>query len=63
MDVLINHPAFGSLWLSNAEIKDGIVYGLAWDDSQASSGYYPDDYTGEYTGMNFPVSCIRKRIG
>ena len=58
--VLINHPAFGSLWLDNAEIENGYVVGEAWDDSDVGSAYLPDDYQGEAVCMNFPAACIRK---
>ena len=61
MDVLINHPQFGSLWLTRAKIVDGYVEGLVWDSSDAGSPYMPDDYMGHYEYMNFPVSCIRKK--
>lgn len=60
MNVLINHPCVGSVWLTRAVIKDGYVIGDVWDDEQAGSPYYPDDYSGEYTTMNFPITCIRK---
>jgi len=58
MDVLINHPKFGSMWLDNAKIKDDTVYGEVWDYTQ--SMYMPSDYLGEKIVMNFPVTCIRK---
>ena len=61
LDVLIVHPAFGSLWLSDCEIKDGFVTGTTWDKTEVGSPYLPDDYMGENMVMNFPVSCIRKR--
>ncbi len=54
---LINHPAFGSLWLENARLEGDSVVGDAWDDSHAG---VPEDYKGEYVPMNFPKSCIRK---
>ena len=60
MNVLINHPGFGSLWLSNAYIKEGYVTGEAWDDSGVGSPYLPDDYMGEPVAMSFPIACIRK---
>lgn len=62
MTVLVNHPSFGSLYLTDCEIKDGFVEGFAWDDSGASSPYMPDDYLGERIVMNFPVTCIRKVV-
>jgi len=63
MRALINHPYFGSVWLSNATIKDGYVIGEAWDDSDVGSPYLPDDYMGQYTTLTFPISCIRKMRG
>lgn len=59
--VLISHPAFGSVWLSNVEYRDGSVIGEAWDSGMVGSPYYPDDYRGEPITMNFPQTCIRKR--
>ncbi len=63
---LINHPLYGSLWLSNVEIetvngKEYIV-GDCWDTSDVGSSYLPCDYRGEYQTMNFPISCVRKYI-
>ena len=63
MEVLINHPAFGSLWLVSAEIKNGYVTGETFDDSECGSPYLPDDYMGQWETMTFPVSCIRKTEG
>lgn len=60
MDILINHPKFGSLWLENAKIKNHYVIGEVWDDSECGSPYLPMDYMGQYITMNFPISCIRK---
>jgi len=60
MNVLINHPNFGSIWLSNAKIEDGYVIGDVWDDSSVGSPYLSEDYMGQFITMNFPVSCIRK---
>ena len=59
-DVLVNHPYFGSLWLSDCYIKDGYIIGETWDDGEVGSPYFPDDYRGQPVTMNFPVSCIRK---
>ena len=50
MDVLINHPLFGSLWLVNAEYKGDYVEGDV-EDSSSVTGYSP---------MWFPKTCIRK---
>ena len=61
MDVLINHPQFGSLWLSKATIKRGHVTGEAWDNTDVGSPYLPDDYMGEYITLSFPITCIRQR--
>ena len=61
MNVLINHPSVGSVWLENAYIKDDCVIGDVWDDSKHGSPYLPNDYYGEYVTMNFPISCIRKK--
>ncbi len=60
-NVLVSHPAVGSVWLSNVEYRDGYVVGDAWDTGMVGSPYYPDDYQGESITMNFPESCIRKR--
>ena len=60
MNILINHPSIGSVWLTNTRIVGKFVEGEAWDDTQVGSSYYPDDYMGEWFTMNFPVSCIRK---
>lgn len=60
LDVLISHPAFGSLWLSDAVIEDGHVTGETWDLGGAGDPYLPDDYSGEAITMNFPATCIRK---
>lgn len=68
-DVLINHPLFGSIWLSNAEIVTEYcngeivrkhVVGEAWDDDDVGSPYLPGDYQGQPVTMNFPITCIRK---
>ena len=68
MDILINHPEVGSLWLENATIEiDELgkkwVSGEVWDDTERGCPYLPDDYTGEYITMGFPASCIRKYGG
>ena len=60
MNVLINHPKFGSIWLSDATIEGNYVTGEAWDDTERGSPYLSDDYMGEYVTMNFPIGCIRK---
>ena len=59
-DILIHHPAVGSVWLSNCHIEGDYVVGDAWDDSDVGSSYLPDDYQGEPVTMNFPISCICK---
>lgn len=59
-DALINHPLFGSLWMSNCEIANGYVIGEVWDDGDVGSPYLPNDYMGQPIMMNFPISCIRK---
>jgi len=59
-DVLINHPYFGSMWLSNCYITDGWIVGDVWDDSEVGDWSLPDDYTGEWQTYGFPISCIRK---
>ena len=61
MQILINHPCFGSVWLSNAKIEGDYVIGDAWDDSDVGSPYLPDDYMGQPMTMSFPISCIRKK--
>ena len=60
MDVLINHPQFGSIWLSDAKIEGKYVIGEAWDATGVGSPLLPDDYRGEFVTMNFPITCIRK---
>jgi hypothetical protein len=59
-EALVNHPFFGSVWLEHARIEGDYVIGDAWE--RGSSWNMPDDYTGEYTTMNFPKSCIRKWV-
>lgn len=64
-DVLINHPLFGSMWLSNCTIGPGEdgrlhVVGEAWDTGDVGSAYLPDDYMGQAATYNFPATCIRK---
>lgn len=60
MRVLINHPAFGSLWLRNAVIKGNTVEGVA--DNYQNGFYLPDGGLWNIpVTMNFPASCIRKR--
>ena len=60
MNVLINHPNFGSLWLLDAKIKGKYVIGDVWDESGIGSPYLPDTWIGEFNTMNFPITCIRK---
>ena len=60
MNVLITHPAFGSIWLENAEYQGNYVVGDAWDNGDVGSSYMPCDYRGEYSTMNFPRTCIKK---
>lgn len=60
MNVLINHPKFGSFWLLDAEIKNNNVVGNVFDTTDIGSSYLPDDYNGELITMNFPITCIRK---
>jgi len=62
MDCLVVHPSIGSVWMTNCQIKDGVVQGDVWDRTMAGSPYYPDDYSGEYVTMWFKESCIRKTI-
>ena len=59
MNVLITHPCFGSIWLSDAEIKDGYVIGNA-DDYQSGSNLPDPQPINFKSPMNFPVSCIKK---
>lgn len=64
-NVLVNHPAYGSLWLSNCQIVDSpdgdkLVVGDMWDTTGVGDPRMPDDYRGEPLTTNFPVSCIRK---
>jgi hypothetical protein len=60
ISVLVVHPLFGSVWLSNAEWNPDSVAGDTWDDYYAGSPYMPDDYRGEMVPMNFPLSCVQK---
>lgn len=65
MDVLINHPHVGSLWLGRAYFMVGddgreYVVGEVWDDSDVGSPYLPDDYRGQPVVMNFLSTCVRK---
>jgi hypothetical protein len=60
---LITHPYVGSIWLTECEFEEGFVGGKAWNDSMSGSPYYPDDYTGEWEWMWFPVGCIKKLEG
>lgn len=57
MDVLVNYPGMGSLWLIDAEwvdTPDGrYVVGDAEDNS------IPEGFST----MNFPESCVRKIVG
>ena len=53
-DALVNHPAWGSLWLDNVRLRDGLVVGTAHFPHPASS-FHDDPWT-----MNFPIRCIRK---
>ena len=64
-DVLVSHPTWGSVWLSNVSyFTDGdgrpYVTGDAWDTSECGSPYLPDDYPGQIERLTFPTSCIRK---
>jgi hypothetical protein len=61
MNVLINHPSVGSVWLMRAEIKDEYVTGEVLDTSECGSPYLPIDYPGQYETMWFPITCIRKK--
>lgn len=50
--ITIRHPAFGTLDLHDAEIKDGYVVGDYWNfDTPTGDGVLKET-------MNFPVSCI-----
>ena len=60
MDVLIRHPAVGSVWLSNVKYKGSTVIGEAWDNSEVGSPMMPDDYQGMPVVMNFPRACVVK---
>ena len=57
-DVLVIVPGHGSEWLSNAYVKDGYVIGEAWDDNGVGSALMPDDWRGEPSIENFPLSCV-----
>lgn len=60
MSALCRHPRVGSVWITHIYFKDGMIHGDAWDDSQAGSSYYPDDYRGEWTPMSFHYGSIVK---
>lgn len=51
-DVLVNHPFFGSVWMSDCRVKDGHVVGQVVEDRM-----YGHDIMGT---MNCPLSCVRK---
>lgn len=59
-NVIITHPAFGTLSMEVKKITGKYVEGLVW----LEEGYYqpnmPEDYHGEYEYMNFPITCIRE---
>lgn len=50
-NVLVNHPAVGSVWLRDVRIVNGEVEGMVKDHS------VPE---GE-SCMHFPITCVRKR--
>ena len=58
--VLIRHPAWGSFWGKVIDIVGTRVNISVWDDSDVGSGMLPDDYRGQPTTMNFPLTCIAK---
>ena len=62
IDVLVTHPEWGSVWLDNAHIEGDYVIGTAWDASGVGSPFMPPDYSGEPVTMNFPITCIRKKV-
>ena len=67
MNVLINHPHVGSVWLSDAYYTAGddgrqYVVGDVWDDSDVGSSMLPDDYRGQPVTMNFLATCVRKEL-
>jgi hypothetical protein len=53
-DALVNHPGWGSLWLSDVHLSNRTVVGTATFPHPLGSGYY------ERLTMNFPLSCVRK---
>lgn len=61
-NVLICHPFFGRLWLSDCEWTEDAVIGEVWDDSDAGSPYMPDDYRGQPDTMNFPLTCVLRVV-
>jgi hypothetical protein len=60
MNVLVNHPYFGSVWLGRAYYDGDYVVGDAWDDSDVGRPNMPEDYRGQPVTLNFPKMCIRK---
>lgn len=48
--VLVNHPLFGSLWLTDVEVKGDEVEGWTEDRSVPSGR----------SAMHFPLTCVRK---
>ena len=57
-DALVNHPAFGSLWLEDARVENGVVIGKVWETLSFDYGVTG----GEYLTMNFPLTCVRKWV-
>lgn len=53
-DALVNYPGWGSLWLDNVRLRDGVVVGTHLFPHPASTAHY------ERLTMSFPLSCVRK---
>jgi hypothetical protein len=51
-DVLVNHPYFGSVWLSDCYVDRGRVVGQVVADRMFGHNIMET--------MNFPLSCVRK---
>ena len=62
MNVWVIEPGHGSVWLTDAKyVDDGrVVEGRAWDNSSSGSSLMPDDYSGEWVTLAFPVNLILK---
>lgn len=53
-DVLVNHPWFGSVWMSDCFVKGASVVGQVEEDRMFGHVIYAP--------MNFPLTCVRKIV-